>query len=1810
MNIERDSKRAKLRSFPDETPDNLNGGPSGIVSPDGKSRNGLDLKQVSMGLNQPKSQKSKFAGEGGLNASSLKMPVEAENKAVDDATLDALATINDIRLQGLVDKDTLKYLYKLTNKKDGDEAKPQLKAKTSALDISPEENDAENQEENDNQELDNLDTIACNTKSEDFPSEFDKFTMIYSPCLRWILALTMNGDKHECTALFSAKSPASNEESGSSLYHDILSPIQMKQDDKSVRSSAVKNLKHVSFVPNTSILVGTEKTESDGPNELVAYDLETGKRFGDHRKSKNELVNGNQSNFACYLNSHRLYVLKDGKEILNKERVIVGCLFGPQVVKPCQLAGWKGRVTYYRSMDPQRLAAAGGPLSLADGYVTFKGSDESDKDQIRLEEFDQTSDVCMFVIKEGKELAVYGLLADKIKKGIVIYEIKLTLIHSKFDLKITECKIRRRVNMPEEVAYERDELRAHFNLLDPNLTSSGNLPSFTIDKELRRQKYQIVFYGNQPHIATQVPHNNYFAMSSCGKDMNIVLATKGMRGAGSVQIWMRQSYRKDIQNQHYIKVFSRLGENVSSCVLSPDFKYLWCIEAKISSEDSQQGASHRISRYQINLCSMPVVVANCHLAPGDQTQSEAMADKTTAIGDTTKTLALDQVLITAHRDRIVVVDNRARIMNDKVMRFGYGVTEADITIEAPLPVIVRGEHMELLCVSASTGYERIHLLYMNTNKSENSYLVTYRYELVETSSPFDINKSLFNRKLEISDATLTTLENTADIANCRLIGDFLLNISEKLKPLLVTKTKSAIPINQKRIEFNVGVMHLPDKTPFDNIETTDTPHFGCVDDRLVIYWNTPENLNNEFVDGDPQVKSDNNIGGLQVKIIWHEGYFKDASITLAAENYKLANDFYSSFPNSKQAKDHYHQFPMVFWNKGRGIQLVKIKCSDTGNKIRSEIEHQCWSYDGPILAQPVLTGFCSNECKCFRNTAGKLFREKGCRAIYFITANRQINSMWLGDTEIKEKKARDSKKQLFSYMYNPPEPDEREINASILEKEPEEVLRRESYDVFFIATGDKVYENRDISMREKMEKKLKKEEDDDKVREPFEVRLDRDKQYEVERRAKLAVVTQEKHNDTELTVSVWCLHDRRWLYEFTVETPSRFALRPPPIKDVGKVDYHMSKHFTFSNEAFHIQYFLNAKVNNARYRTDLSIDYEFSNESDNYSTKILPTLMNEHSKMKSEEQKVEVLNKIRAYLRLNDPHMIQNVGTMFSIFYNMNESEIFEVFLEKTNLQKVFYQCRFYEIFFIDSDKNEVRECILDAIKQAFEDNNENYMINPKAANAFMSQNNGELMRNEYSRDFFKFMLQCPISAKHTGQLQDLKARAFDIDNNYFRASGHIGGFRLFWRRLFMTKRKKINEEELLQDMNVAQEFSDLKAHIPRNEDVDFTTYDAYRSLARISMASGSEDSTNLFLTIMRLSEDDIENQLAPLIYYKWKSLMMLGYLYSLFYWLMTSIAYAYFGFYTKNTVFAILLIVLTSLFFLYELKTSWALGPTEYFNDKWNYPDLLLLGFTIGSTVTLLLQEDHENIPMVSIRVIAVTLLWVRAITWLRVISPIRYLITMVVEVFWDMRAFMVVFITAILGYTFVWRLSPLLSINEDGIILDTPGFYDTLYVSVMLIFGSSPEGEDNGDPFGYVRFAINALGNIILSFAFLNFLIAVISGTYERVNERKDLYDCKELLKMIVEFNAVMHGLTRKSDPAFFFTLHPMVKPDESKQQLKDKIEKLNTKVEKRSNDLHDKISALITDNMLKLDEEIKASFKQLNTELTDAFVTSKDK
>ena len=373
-----------------------------------------------------------------------------------------------------------------------------------------------------------------------------------------------------------------------------------------------------------------------------------------------------------------------------------------------------------------------------------------------------------------------------------------------------------------------------------------------------------------------------------------------------------------------------------------------------------------------------------------------------------------------------------------------------------------------------------------------------------------------------------------------------------------------------------------------------------------------------------------------------------------------------------------------------------------------------------------------------------------------------------------------------------------------------------------------------------------------------------------------------------------------------------------------------------------------------------------------------------------------------------------------------------------------------------------------------------------------------------------------------------------------------------------------------------------------------------YESLIPLDMATGSDFSRAFFSMVTCLSRDNIKTKFKTVIYQKWSKVQPYALSYAFLLWIMNILLYVYLGYHPESRELFATIIAFNVFFIIFEIKCACS-ATLSYFKDKWNYVDIIAQAFSIIiCSVCFGTPPSELSVAKSYLKVICVILMGFRSITWLRVFQSTRYLITMVLEVFIDVIPFLVILISASLLTSFAWLVLP----HLGHVTVDMPkmNFFASVIIPIDMIFGNGP---GNSVEASGAQFWLILLSNAVLTLVFLNFLIALISGTFERISQDKDLYDVMELLYIIKDFDAFLSGIsltfrkifrkkTLKTE-LYYISVIPFVAEDSTVAEVQKMIEGLEDRQKKDLALESSSIISTIQRQSMAMREEVKREISQ---------------
>jgi hypothetical protein len=229
------------------------------------------------------------------------------------------------------------------------------------------------------------------------------------------------------------------------------------------------------------------------------------------------------------------------------------------------------------------------------------------------------------------------------------------------------------------------------------------------------------------------------------------------------------------------------------------------------------------------------------------------------------------------------------------------------------------------------------------------------------------------------------------------------------------------------------------------------------------------------------------------------------------------------------------------------------------------------------------------------------------------------------------------------------------------------------------------------------------------------------------------------------------------------------------------------------------------------------------------------------------------------------------------------------------------------------------------------------------------------------------------------------------------------------------------------------------------------------------------------------------------------------------------------------NQGLEITIVVIASLFFLYELVQFKALGLKVYTTDWQNWLDLGYPLFLISTIIVM--WSDNINTPddilrKHWIRALCIVFGYTKWLFYFRVIKHTRTLIRIIVEILKDMSSFCLVLLMIFFGFTFVF-----MEFNY------TVEFGNQLFNVYALLYANyASPGETPFEVF------FSVIITFILSVVLLNLLIAIMGETYNNIQQSAVLADSREKVDLVLEalimlrtFKKCRRG--RPSNPGYLF-------------------------------------------------------------------------
>jgi len=213
--------------------------------------------------------------------------------------------------------------------------------------------------------------------------------------------------------------------------------------------------------------------------------------------------------------------------------------------------------------------------------------------------------------------------------------------------------------------------------------------------------------------------------------------------------------------------------------------------------------------------------------------------------------------------------------------------------------------------------------------------------------------------------------------------------------------------------------------------------------------------------------------------------------------------------------------------------------------------------------------------------------------------------------------------------------------------------------------------------------------------------------------------------------------------------------------------------------------------------------------------------------------------------------------------------------------------------------------------------------------------------------------------------------------------------------------------------------------------------------------------------------------------------------------------------------------------------------GIALYFRSPWNFLDIIGLAFNL---ITAFMDFTNTN-PRIQrpFFAVAVLLLWIRNQYYLRTFRSIGYLTSTIIKVVADMWSFVVIMTVTILAFGNAFYI--ISNNNEEKDRFAGESFYAGFGFSYNLMLGEFDTNEF-GKKDVWLVWILFILASIFLIVIMLNLLIAIISATFEGVQDNAVNNMYKELASLIDDND----WLTSASDSKKYLLI---AKPDNEQME-----------------------------------------------------------
>lgn len=189
----------------------------------------------------------------------------------------------------------------------------------------------------------------------------------------------------------------------------------------------------------------------------------------------------------------------------------------------------------------------------------------------------------------------------------------------------------------------------------------------------------------------------------------------------------------------------------------------------------------------------------------------------------------------------------------------------------------------------------------------------------------------------------------------------------------------------------------------------------------------------------------------------------------------------------------------------------------------------------------------------------------------------------------------------------------------------------------------------------------------------------------------------------------------------------------------------------------------------------------------------------------------------------------------------------------------------------------------------------------------------------------------------------------------------------------------------------------------------------------------------------------------------------------------------------------------------------------SEYLNDKWNYVDIfhISLGY-----INLILQYnlDPFNVTCKITMIVCIMTCLIKQFFFMRVVMSFSYIVTMIVNVVYDLRIFLTFYAILMVSFSMVFNI---ISNNKSAEYAKVGSIMGNLLTTMRLSLGDFQfDLLEELNARQHIMFWVIWLIMVLFSsLIFLNFIIAEVSNSYQNVKDKIDSLVFKERAFLVLE-------------------------------------------------------------------------------------------